>query len=417
MSLFPFVWIWAALFLMSMHSVSIVEAVNLWDQPVFPSSLENMDFEIGKKDGIPKKVWVGRRKKPISDSELPEYLQKLFERARADGWEPSVMSNEDQLAFMEEYWPGTSTLWAFKVINPRLGNAACDIWRYALLYAVGGLYLDDDSYLEMSLNKIVNEGDTLIVTAEKNQYRDNCFMREFHLSEARNCQKKYPEYNNQWNQIAGGKMLASWGIFAAPYHPIIREVISNIVAVIRAEYLRAPLVFMMNTEPRWKIVMCTTGPTMFSATIRNYFAVAASNKSSGFIDPPPIRFISNDYHEFGGIFKVDTFHNGRYPVSDNHYMIAMAKHSITLLREYVPFETKCYEGKVVTPGGKKIYWVQNQTLHMFPNYDTITFNGFDVSDIQYIQDWDDFQKFPEGEGVPPCEPNTPNCRRRRRLHR
>ena len=392
-------------------------SIDPWDLPVFPSTLDNKvqnNTFIGQ--GIPKKVWVAMREKPKSDSELPEHLQKLFERARTDGWESSVMSNEDQLAFMEEYWPDTSTLWAFKVINPRLGVVACDIWRYALLYAVGGLYLDDDSYLEASLNNIVGENDTMIVTAEKNLFRDNCYTRDFYLAEERNFKKKYPEYDS-WNSIAGGKMLASWGIFAAPYHPIIRQVLTNVVTVIRGEYLRAPLVFMMNTEPRWKIVMCATGPTMFSATIRNYFAVAVSNKSSGFAYPPPIRFISNDFHEFGGIFKVDTFHNGRYPVSDNHYMVAMSKHSIPMLREYVPFLPSRYEGQVVSPGGKKIYLVQNETLHLFPNYDTIIFNGYDMTDVRFIQNREEFQKFTEGDGVPPCVPNTPNCRRRRRRRR
>ena len=93
-------------------------------------------------------------------------------------------------------------------------------------------------------------------------------------------------------------------------------------------------------------------------------------------------------------------------------MIAMSKHNIPLLREYAPFSPALYEGKVVSPGGKKIYWVLNNTLHIFPNYDTITFNGFDFSDILFIQNWEEFLKFgPEGEPIEPCVPNTPNCRR------
>ena len=147
-----------------------------WNFPVFPSNLMNIDEQafVQNIQGIPKKMWVARRRRPRQESEMPEHIQKMFARARNDGWEASVQSNEDQLAFMEEHYPNTSTLWAFKIINPRLGVVGCDIWRVALLYAVGGFYLDDDSYIESSLNSIIGQNDTLIVTAEKNLYRETC---------------------------------------------------------------------------------------------------------------------------------------------------------------------------------------------------------------------------------------------------
>ena len=392
-----------------LSTLIVVEAdVPPWHLPTFPTDPNVLEL-FSKVDTISRNVWVGMKTKPASHSLLPDHLQKLFKRATGDGWTPEVMGNSEQLAFMEKYYANTSTLWAFKMINPRVANAACDIWRYALLYAIGGLYLDDDSYLESSLNDIVKKEDTLIVTAEKNLYRDNCYVRRFHLNEYQYLRKKYPKYTG-YDQIAGNKMLASWGIFSAPGHPIIKETLQNIVEVIRAEYLRRPLVYMMNTEPRWKIVMCATGPTIFSGTIRHHFVIAASNRSTGFKNSPKIRFISNDYKEFGGIFKVDMLHNGHYPVKENHYMVAMAKHSITLLKDYVPFHPEIYENFPVSPGGKRIYLVQNGSVHMFPNYDTITFNGFDMSDVIFIQKWSEFQQFPEGAPLEPCVPNTPNCR-------
>ena len=397
--------------LICLSSLNVIRAdVAPWNLPIFPT--DPAVLELFSKEGgtISRNVWVGMKTKPASISQLPDHLQKLFKRAEGDGWTPEAMGNTEQLAFMEKYYANTSTLWAFKMINPRLGNAACDIWRYAILYAIGGLYLDDDSYLESSLNDIVNKGDTLIVTAEKNLYRDNCYVRRFYLNEYKYLRKKYPKYTD-YDQIAGNKILASWGIFSAPGHAIIRETLANIVTVIRGEYQRQPLVYMMNTEPRWKIVMCATGPTIFTATIRHYFATAASNRSSGYKDPPDIRFVSNDYHEFGGIFKVNLLHNGHYPLKESHYMVAMTKHSITLLKDYVPFRPEIYNNFPVSPGGKKIYLVKNGTLHIFPNYDTITFNGFDISDVIFIQNWSDFQRFQEGDPLEPCVPNTPNCRR------
>ncbi len=393
--------------------IGVVGAISEeWDLPALPTDLSVLELFSKETGRIPRNIWVGMKTKPTSNNQLPDHLQKLFERAEGEtnAWIPEVMGNAEQLAFMEKYYAGTSTLWAFKMINPKVGNAACDIWRYALLYAIGGLYLDDDSYLEASLNKLVHKGDTLIVTAEKNLYRDNCYVKRYKLNEYQYLRKKYPKYKG-YDNIAGNKMLASWGIFSAPGHPIIKETLQNIVEVIRGEYIRKPLVYMMNTEPRWKIVMCATGPTILSGTIRNYFATAASNQSSGFTQPPKIRFVSNDYKEYGGVFKVDMLHNGHYPVKESHYMVAMAKHNIMLLKGYVPFSPSLYEGFPVSPGGKKIYLVKNGTLHMFPNYDTITFNGFTMSDVIYIQKWAEFELFTEGTPLEPCVPNTPNCRR------
>lgn len=34
-----------------------------------------------------------------------------------------------------------------------------DIWRYCALYAFGGVYLDDDSYLESSFDDIIANDD------------------------------------------------------------------------------------------------------------------------------------------------------------------------------------------------------------------------------------------------------------------
>lgn len=43
------------------------------------------------------------------------------------------------------FYPNTSLLWAYNMINPRARIATADIWRYAALYALGGFYLDDDA--------------------------------------------------------------------------------------------------------------------------------------------------------------------------------------------------------------------------------------------------------------------------------
>ena len=77
---------------------------------------------------IPRQVWIGMRTKPNATWRLKEHLQVLANRSMSDGWQFNVLGNAEQLAFMETYWPGTSVLWAYKAVNPSLGNAACGAW-------------------------------------------------------------------------------------------------------------------------------------------------------------------------------------------------------------------------------------------------------------------------------------------------
>ena len=46
---------------------------------------------------------------------------------------------------MQETFPNTSLLWAYHQIHPMCGAAKADIWRYAVLFVFGGVYIDDDS--------------------------------------------------------------------------------------------------------------------------------------------------------------------------------------------------------------------------------------------------------------------------------
>jgi hypothetical protein len=156
---------------------------------------------------IPRKFWMGVKELPNNDSMLPPHLQSMFGKARNDGWEINLLGNKEQLQLMETFWAKKSVLWAFKNMNPRLDNAAFDIWRYATLCAFGGHYLDDNSYLETSLETIVQESDSLILTTEKNGYTDNCYIESHRLS-SHALSQKYSNYTG-FKTIYGNRMLAS----------------------------------------------------------------------------------------------------------------------------------------------------------------------------------------------------------------
>ena len=248
---------------------------------------------------------------------------------------------------------------------------------------MGGLYLDDDSYLETPLEHIVKPRDELIMTIERNPFKDNCYVPSFHAS-AVAVAKKYSVYANVTKTPLHHKYmnwaLVSWGIFAAPGHAAILKMLENMVEVLWAEYNRNSMIWNLSTDRRWKIVMCTTGPAMLTATIREYWAEAMANETLRNSITNHMRVELTDFKDYGGMFKVHALYNGHYNVDKQHYMVTMQKQYISLLHTYVPFNISKLEKKAVTPGGKKVYWVENGALHLFPNYDTMMSKNITAKD-------------------------------------
>ncbi|RYY75949.1 hypothetical protein EON63_18875 [archaeon] len=42
----------------------------------------------------------------------------------------------------------------YDLINPLVGAARADVWRYAVLYTYGGVYLDDDSDMKTPFDDV-----------------------------------------------------------------------------------------------------------------------------------------------------------------------------------------------------------------------------------------------------------------------
>lgn len=122
----------------------------------------------------------------------------------------------------------------------------------------------------------------------------------------------YFHIRHRTHQMIGGKVLLNWAMFTAPRHPIMLELMRNVVDVIRSEFLRAPVVWMLSQDPRWKVVHCATGPQILTATVLEMMLTRAINDSS-------LRVAGKDFHEYGGEFKDD----GKHVVdrSASHYMV------------------------------------------------------------------------------------------------
>ncbi len=120
-----------------------------WNLPLLPTYEIEIGDEfkntLGKK--IPRHLWMAFKDIPKPE-DRPDYLTRMFNKNVALNWTLHLADNTDKMNFMEKYYNNTSLLWAYKIIHPKFGNTAADIWRYCVLYLFGGLYMDDDSYFE-----------------------------------------------------------------------------------------------------------------------------------------------------------------------------------------------------------------------------------------------------------------------------
>ena len=144
------------------------------------------------------------------------------------------------------------------------------------------------------------------------------------------------------------------------------------------------------------------------------------------------------------MFKIDAKLNGRYNVEKHHYMVSMQKGDtphphqnnarapplvvcvspppphrpltheptnphqpnrqrnhicraafVPLLSTYIPFNISQFENIAVTPGGKRMYLVQNGSVHLFPNFDTMTALNISMKNVIYMGNWTEFSSIPE----------------------
>lgn len=152
-----------------------------WNFPVVPAKLPSDDelqrLMYNNSNGklIPRHLWMAFKEVP-EEKDMKDYLIRMFKRNTEKNWILHLEDNKGKLDFMRKYfngklllydlllspsiltatYSGTSLLWAYEVIHPQVGNSAADIWRYGVLWLLGGLYMDDDSYFEAPFDEVIH---------------------------------------------------------------------------------------------------------------------------------------------------------------------------------------------------------------------------------------------------------------------
>ena len=119
-------------------------SVEDWNLPVFPAIPPPIN---GNR--IPKHLWTSVR--DLVD--LKNQMAPVF--TKNPGWELHIYSNEMRNEFMETTFAGTSYLWAYKLIHSCAEIAKEDLWKYAVLWAFGGAYIDHRSDMDTPLDRMI----------------------------------------------------------------------------------------------------------------------------------------------------------------------------------------------------------------------------------------------------------------------
>jgi mannosyltransferase OCH1-like enzyme len=175
-----------------------------------------------------------------------------------------------------------------------------DIWRLAVLYLRGGVYIDTDAYLNSNLDDVVLANDSLVLSFEDVAY-SNMYNSWYHLSDLADVSvSSHPCVNHSDTFTAASTtgaapychrleyfpsvgqsfekptrrssevILVQWMMIAKPGHPFLLRALENIVELIRLEFHCNSAVngsLIPEDFPMQRLFL-VTGPWVFTATIR-----------------------------------------------------------------------------------------------------------------------------------------------------
>jgi mannosyltransferase OCH1-like enzyme len=286
-------------------------------------------------DKIPHHLWIAVKDNPSSYLEWPNIKNEIEINP---SWSVHICDNIAKDLFMETFFPNTSLLESYRNINPVIAGAAkADIWRYAMLFVFGGVYIDSDSQLRISLNEVIKPADEMILAFENNHFDgDWCATR--------NVIKKNPQVEKMG--IFKGRILTNWCLMSAPGHIFLSSALETFVKLSRAEFLRLSNLKISQWDPFSKYVYCSTGPSMFTASARKVM-IESSFQNGSFTrnkhskdktreivhGSSTYRLASKDFGHEGGVFKA--VRNTK--ADENHYSQIVPTKVCSLLFDLNPY--------------------------------------------------------------------------------
>ena len=397
----------------------VTAAIDPWDLPVFPPEMASRtedipdEEQVSKRYQIPRHVWISVKETPLI---VPTHLTNMMSREKPFNWSFHLVNNEQATEFMETHFANTSTLWAFHQLSSYIGPAIADLWRYCILYVKGGFYMDHDVIWPSHLDDLIASPATQIVIAkEQNAYKNICYNDTSSLND-RSLARYYNVSLPTIKSIMEGRVIVNWALSSAPKHIFLYKAIENSVQLIRLEYLRQSVLLVNHWEPRWKEVMCVTGPVMLTASIRqaileyrrNQHSDEKNNDKYDKLSAPYVIVEKRDFLSYGVSFMSDNQMTDKpYGKNDNdshvdkslghrHYTHEMEYYDRLLLKAYQFIPPQQLEGLLLSLDGgglrgPQYYFIsEGGVWRNFSNIQHVDHFGFSrlkrkVLDLQYYQ--------------------------------
>lgn len=181
----------------------------------------------------------------FSGIDLPEGLRRNIEflRQMNPGWQYVFYDDDAVVAFIKANFD-PAILATYLRINPVYGAARADLFRYLLMFRVGGVYFDIKSHASQPLDNIVNVSDRYVLAHWPNQPGADFEGWGQHPELV-----AYPRGEFQ-----------NWHICAEPGHPFLRNVLAHVMSNIRNYDVATHGVGQLG-------VLRTTGPIAYTQAI------------------------------------------------------------------------------------------------------------------------------------------------------
>jgi len=286
--------------------------------PVLPSeeSISKVRSDFTEKSScldkdrlIPCHVWVTGR--DLSQNRMPSHLKSLMNRNK--DWEFHLIDDKMMKRFLKHVFRGTGVLWAYEHISHQLGASRADLWRLAVLWIHGGIYIDLDADITTPFREMVSSNDSYLLSTEGNRL-GQCYKPSFHLNQSvKNCVE-------EWYK---GKSMLQWIIVSKPNHLFLRRALENIVELVTLEFKRQSVIEYESHEGPVMAVFCCTGPNLYTTSVLEVINEHHKNVS--------YRYIGQDFQRYGGQFKATGFRDGDL---GPRYVNLMNHGKVPFLRKY-----------------------------------------------------------------------------------
>lgn len=233
----------------------------------------------------------------------PTYKQILF-------------TDQEMSRFMRRHY-GADPVWngevyrAFTSINAVYGAARADLFRYALIYNRGGVYMDAKSSAA-NISEVLLADDDMVVS----HWGFFSIVRLWSMYHLKKMQGEYQQ----------------WWLAAAPGHPALRSVIDHTIQRIRThterpgsreacaayrDWIGNSLSLYLVSDCKGVEILRTTGPFVFTEGVNRYLQMQDNKNKCRSHKSPHARRVRFLWPNGNGIFSYDP--HGDHRLHSNHY--------------------------------------------------------------------------------------------------